>query len=277
MAAARVTTGSIATGATGGSAVTRVLFTSRPYLVSQRFTTDTDKIYVDTASDDGAFVEHMAKELAKANTVILSTQVEAHPKIKSKPFQGVYLAHVVVRPPPSSGGVGIGGAGTGGVVQTDRLSVSFQFTVRSGCAVQVISRAADSVDVLIALNSAGYTSPDLPTRNERTWTRDDIAQLDPNAGDWYLKAEVWSAIVHLLGLGAILTPVVGAILARGIKTDQYDTSKMTSVNILDASRAVTAFADNIPSGQGVVQNDNQPYPIYGWLELRYVPSEVSLG
>src|SRR5438105_13652716 len=56
MAAARATSGRLAMPAVLDAAeVTRVLFTSRPYLVSQRFTTNTDAIYDDAQPDDGPF------------------------------------------------------------------------------------------------------------------------------------------------------------------------------------------------------------------------------
>jgi|GEM_PF-4551365 len=339
MASAKVATGSIATGSPTGPPVTRVLFTSRPHLVSQRFTTDLKTIYDDTAGDDGPFVTHLLTEVGKANSIILaipteSVQVEAHPKIKSHPFLGANLVRFVVRPPTAGGHRGPGG----GAVPLQHLAVSFQFTVRSGCAVQVIS--SDSVDVFVALSSAGYTPPPLPKRNDQKWHKDELRNLDPEAASAYTDAEWISALYQLLNpLGSILNiPTAEKILSKGIKTDEYDTSGLTSVNILDANHAVSAPANNIPGadnqsqlaslqrerdslasevisdegdlreleseGQrvnptllakaraklaadkaklkqiddqiaalkaavapGVVQNDDQPYPIYGWLEL----------
>ena len=118
MASAKVSNGSIATGSPKEPEVTRVLFTSRPFLTSQRFTTDNDitdtvKIYDDTIPDDGRFVRHLANELIKVNDTIPvlgipieSTMVEAHPKKKSHPFQGLQLVHLVVRPPTPGGHIG---------------------------------------------------------------------------------------------------------------------------------------------------------------------------
>src|SRR6266545_3726989 len=113
-----------------GQPGTRVLFTSRPYLAGQRFTLDTDQIYNDSAEDDGPASAHFAKEFAKISTPVVpvSLQVEAHQKIKSHPFRGAHLLHIKVRPPAPEGGRPIGGL-------RPRLAVSFQFTVRSGCAV----------------------------------------------------------------------------------------------------------------------------------------------
>src|SRR5262249_45005746 len=145
---------------------TRVLFTSRPYLVGQRFTLNTDHIYNDSAEDDGPVLAHFAKEYGKvAAPIPLSLQVQAHPKIKSFPFRGSHRFQLKIRPPAAEGGRhALGGL-------SPRLAVSFQFTVRSGCDVQVSSSAPDTIDVMISLSEVGYKPPDLPTRHSKTWTR----------------------------------------------------------------------------------------------------------
>jgi hypothetical protein len=135
--------------------------------------------------------------------------------------------------------------------------------------------------------------------------------------------------------------VVEEILGRGILTDEYDTSAMTGTNILDASKAVTALAADIPDPaqldtlqreqaaaiaevraaeadlaelqrenghvnaqklaavqkrladakarlqqmddeiaalsaptRGVIQNNDQPFPVFGWLEVGYLAPQV---
>src|SRR6266480_1538631 len=87
----------------------------------------------------------------------------------------------------------------------------------------------------------GYAPPPLPKRSERTWSRDELGKLDPAAADAYITAEEWSASIHLLfgelGGGLLGAAVATGILERGILTDEYDTSGLTSVNILDASHA----------------------------------------
>ncbi len=66
------------------------------------------------------------------------------------------------------------------------------------------------------------------------------------------------------------------LFGRGIKTDEYET--LPEFNILDSASAVeNAFADNIPAGQGVVVDDNQPYPLYGWLEVKWVTRRGGLS
>jgi hypothetical protein len=264
MAAARVTSGSLVPGSTAGEG-TRVMFTSRPFLVSQRFTTDTSNAYDDNAPDDGPFVSHMGNEIFKVNTA-RSLRVEAHPKIKSFPFRGTNLMHFIIRPPPLTGG-------PIGRPLPSRLQVSFQFAVRSPCSVQVTSLAANTVDVFIVLNSAGYTPPPLPRRNDSFWSKDQLNELSSRVGGVYKDAEILSGVFQAIisPIAAITIPIVEAILNKDILTDLYDMTDIRAVNILDASHAVTAFADSVPAGQGVITNNNQPYPVFGWLEARLVP------
>lgn len=352
MAAARVTDGSQALpAALNARQLTRLIVTSRPFLVGQRFTTDTGTIYEDDQPDDGPFFPHMIREVVKANDTLLgiptaSVQVEAHPKIKSYPFKGSYEMHLIVRPPAAAGGLGNLG---GGAVAQGQLAVAFQFTVRSGCTVQVkpMDGEAGAIDITIKLDQSTYIPPQLPTRNERTWSRDELGQLNPAAADAYISAEEWSAGIHALypQLGSVVGAGVSTlILERGIKTDEYDTRGMTATNLLDSSRAVGAPVNNIPntdissqmaalvqerdqaetevssdegdlqelvadvhhanslliakaratlaadkeklkqlndqiaallaSMRGVVLNDDQPYPIYGWLEIGYLQPVV---
>jgi hypothetical protein len=214
--------------------------------------------------------------------------------------------------------------------------------------VQVTASGPDAIAIVIRLNQDGYTPPPLPKRSDRTWTRDELGNLDPAAADAYISAEEWSAGIHALipQLGGLLGAAVATgILEQGILTDEYDTSALTSLNMLDASHAVWALANNLPSldvqaqlaslqkdredlasvvqsdqgdlkellseGQhvnhvllakmqaklaadqaklkqldaqiaalsnavppGVLLNNNQPYPVYGWLEVGYMAPQV---
>jgi hypothetical protein len=55
-------------------------------------------------------------------------------------------------------------------------------------------------------------------------------------------------------------------LAHGIETDKYD---VPDVNVMDRSHAVPFVNTNqIPAAQGIVINDNQPYPVVGFVEVR---------
>jgi len=277
MATAKVTTASIVSGSPTGPEVTRVLFTSRPYLVSQRYTTDLDAIYDDSVADDGTFLTHMEKELDKVNSTLLgiplsSTQIEAHPKIKSSPFKGIQSARFRIRPPT----LGSSRPTRRGTLNlpAPKLVVSFQFSVRTGCAVQVISTESDSVDVVILLNEVAHKPPLLPRRTERVWRKDQLDALTP--GTWWGVTgaefvEFLRTSFDMIGGGHPGAITALAIEERGFKTDEYDTSQCTEVNIPEHSHAVmNADAANIPAGQGIKTGDDiQPYPFFGWLELRW--------
>jgi hypothetical protein len=315
--------------------MTRLLVTSRPYLAGQRFTTDTGTVYDDSAADDGPFVPHMVSEVVKVHETLLgiptsSIQVEAHPKIKSNPFLGAYEFHLFVKPPAPSPVVGHG-----------PLAVAFQFVVRQGCTVTVKAAPDDTVELVITMDSENYAPPAPLARTERTWSREELGKLDPNAADGYLKAEEWGLVLHA-ALGTPLGGIEGAALAtaileRGILTDEYDVTGIVSANLLDTSRSLSARTTSIPdfgqlaalkqqrdalanqvqgdvedlkelqsetkhvnpvlikkaeqkldadrrelaqlgqqiaalqaNPQGVIEDDNQPFPVLGWLEVGYL-------
>lgn len=307
MASARVAEGTIATGSPVGPQVTRVLFTSRPYLVGQHFTTDPDHAYDDAdPADDGPFVDHMVNEFLKVNDTILgfpspfgggSTMVEAHPKIKSTPYHGAFRANLVVRPPTTQPAQGGGVAhqpkkGTGhgfhpGVGEAaaqanelkvppiedplkPHLNVSFQFTVRTGCAVEVVQTEPDTAEVFITFGHAPF-SPPLPPRRERTWSKDELAAIDSAAATALLGVELISGLIQTISPehGSVIgAAVVEEILGRGIKTTEYDTGPLRDINILDASQVVATGTNS------VVTDDNQPYPVFGWLELSWMSPQI---
>ncbi len=251
------------------ASTTRAMFTSRPFLIGDTFTTDESKIYVDGASDDGTFLIHMAKELAKVNATILgipteSLQVEAHPKVKSFPFRGLHLMHVIVRPPALNPKLSI---------QPHHIQVTYKFTVKTSCAVEVISSAADTVDIYIVMNQAGYKPPQLPANNHRNWSRDELAALNSEGGEGYLAADILSGVVQAVTGGPIAVATVELILGRGIKSDQY-ASLNDAVQVLDQTGMATGTIPGTIPQTGVTTNDAQPYPVSGWVEAKWVTNQV---
>ena len=235
---------------------TRVLFMSRPYLSAQRYTQDLADAYFDSVPDDGPFLEHLIREVTRVVDGS-SDRIEMHPKIKSFPFRGMHQATFSVRPPP---------APAGGSYQ---LAVSFQFTIRNGVTIAVTSPSDDTIEVQITLDDRQYAPPELPDRVERSYSRDQLDALSSGAGIRILGLDVAAGVAALLGTLANVARVA-YILHKGVKTDEYD--RLAEVDILNADNAVIdAFADNIPAGMGVVPNGDQPYPIYGWLEAKWMP------
>jgi hypothetical protein len=265
----------MAAAATPTAGTTRALFTSRPFLVGETYTTDQTTVYDDDKSDDGTFYAHLTNEIEKVG--LGSTMVEAHPKIKSYPFYGVHLAHFLIRPPAAAKRVGA-------VTALQHLEVSFNFTIRSGCAVEVTSSAADTVDVYIVMNQAGYKPPQLPANPQKTVSIAELEKDDPGATSEISTAEHDAEAVAgveglLLGglLGAALGAAAGDLIAsRGIKTDAY--ASLTQAVDIDSTQGAVSnvAAASIPPNQGITLNDNQPFPVYGWLEVKWV-SDVKVA
>ena len=249
---------------------TRVLFTSRPFLVGDTYTPDLNTIYDDSVAGDGSFRKHIAIEVGKVNTTIpilgipvSSIFVEAHPKIKSLPFRGPHLMHLLVRPPARPA-----------VTELEHLEVSYCFTVRSGCSVEVTQSAPDTIDVYVVMNSAGYKTYPLPANNVRTWSTGELAVLNSSAGTGYDVGYILSTAVQLETGGLIAAGVVDYILSRGIKSDAY-ASLNDVVDISSTQGSVTiAAGSGFPLNVGITHNDNQPFPVYGWLEAKWVSGLV---
>jgi hypothetical protein len=228
--------------------VTRVLLTSRPYLVKQVYTTDTGSIYDDAGSVDGTFLTHINNEIEKVSGIIPeSLTIEAHPKVASKPFKGVHLVRIRVRPPAPSG------RRTAVDLIPEEIQASFQFTCRSGVGVEVVE-ADGGVDILVSLNSVGYSAPALPPHQDRNISVDQLKGL----GYLEMVASLFDGLLGFIDSEQAL--------ARGVDTDLYT---VPDVDILDRSHAIpfTPVA-NIPGGQGIVVDDGQPYPVFGFLEIR---------
>jgi hypothetical protein len=235
----------------GALAFTRALFTSRPYLSSQLFTQNPADAYYDAAADDGTFFDHLEREIKRVLEA-KSRRVEAHLKIKSLPFRGTHTFTILVRPPPAppSG--------------PQQLVVSFGFTVRTGCTVAVAAASNDTVAVSVTLDDTIYAPARLPQRSAVTYSRERLSELDSSLGYQILEIDALAGV-----LPAVLGPAyVEYVLHRGVLTDGY--AAATEVDVRNADNAVlNALAADIPTGAGVVVDNDQPYPMYGWLEARW--------
>jgi hypothetical protein len=255
---------------------TRTVFTSRAFLVGQSFSvsTDANALYNDKDAGDGFFVEHLVNELRKvAEGVplpgigviplpgISSLQVEAHPKIKSNPFLGNHSLVIIVGAPVKPVKPGT----------LYNLAVSYDFTVRSGCSVTVAANDASSVKVVITMNSVGYTPPPLPNRNDQVLN--GVSEINQAAGITFGG--------DLLAGLAVLAPAQAAILDRGLKTDQYDPLPaiflQSAANPGSADAVIQSPVGSLTAGKGLTQDNTQPYPVYGWLELSWAAAQMSVS
>jgi hypothetical protein len=244
---------------------TRVLFMSRPYLSGQTFTTHLDTRYQDGVDDDGPLSSHALNQLIDVLT-FESLMIEMHPKIKSKPFSGSHRAQFVIQPPgppPFSGA---------------QLLVSYRFTVRTPCLVTVepfhAPKGQEAVRVTVEFRERDerdprreYHPPDLPPGRDETYSTDQLDHLSPGSGS---KIALGEALLEgLLALLSLLyAGYIRLILGRGIKTDVFD--PLPDIDVLDPSGGVFDVpVQHIVTGAGIVPDDNQPYPITGWLEAHW--------
>jgi len=238
-------------------ASTRALFMSRPYLPGQHYAVNPANAYLDSVDDDGPFLSHLVSEIAKVIT-LRSRMVEAHPKIKSAPFEGSYRFTLKVRPPAKPRGA-------------YRLAVSFQFTVRNGCSVEVTAADNETVEVTVTLESGKYTPPNLPARRGCVYSKDELNALSSGTGTDILAIDIIAPLVgFIVGGGLFLAAYIEYILQRGFKIDAYD--PVPEVNVIDSSHAVfNTLPEDLSAGAGVVIDNAQPYPVFGWLDARWIP------
>jgi hypothetical protein len=217
---------------------------SRPYLVGQEF-------------GDGALRQHLLNEVARIigksllpppfNIAALANEhIRAHPHVYNTPFSGLHLIHYIVRPAsprPSP---------------ADKLSVSFHFTVRTGVTVQLLDDTAnDAVGVLITMNNVNYTPAPLPQKSDWNITMDELKQLQPEAASVYQDVIFGSLLAN---------PFAAPVLARGLLTDRYEVPAASSAR---DSEVTTVAVNQLGGGPHFSVDDGQPFPIYGFLDVRW--------
>jgi hypothetical protein len=230
-------------GAPGGSEMTSVQIMSRPYTVSQKFS-------------EGNFIDHLLAEVGKVETTIfgipLSTRVEAHPTVFTTPYDGRPYIKLLVQPPPRKQ--------TGPLTLRQQLMVSFHFTHRTGVAVRVYDAGNGTVGILIVLGDLNPAS--LPPKHDLTV-------------QWSQLGDTYSYVVDALQIADILTLDIASavILNRGILTDIYDAPSASSP--LDNQNVATPVGiDQLQAFAGFSEDDKQPFPIYGWLNVWWQDEQI---
>jgi hypothetical protein len=124
----------------------------------------------------------------------------------------------------------------------------------------VARESADSVRVNVALNPTSYKPAPLPVRSDTSISFSDLKKSAPDA----------STDINAFLAAAYLTrgPIFGALLNRGILTDHYDAPIPASIH----DGEITSVAlDALGGGQQFSVDDDQPFPVYGWLSLGWQP------
>jgi hypothetical protein len=222
---------------------------SRPYQAAQLFTTngDTGLVLQD-------YIERIVETVG---------DITAYPPIHAKPFSGVHLVAFTVRPPlPISAPAGpLGGV----IAPLQHLECSYHFTVNGSCGVEVIPSPADanSVLVVVSLSDAGY--PELPEPASQMQQLSISGLLD-EASRLHINIETWKKwFLELKGLQ--LNDHVGFRIFSAPATSAQD-----SVGVVPFTPLATLPA----SAQ--VTDPGQPFPIRGWVRLRWVgPTDTTGG
>ncbi len=225
-----------------GSQMTSLQIMSRPYTVSQKFA-------------GGNFIDHLLAEVAKVETTILgiplSWRVEAHPTIFTTPYEGRPFIKLLVQPPPIK---------RNPVRPPPTLMVSYHFTHRANVAVQVYNAGEGSVGIAIVLGDLNPAS--LPPKHDLTV-------------QWSQLGDKYAYVIDALQIADILTLDIlpAIILNRGILTDIYDAPSASS-SLDNQNVAAPVSVDQIQSWAGLSEDDSQPFPIYGWLNVWWQDQQV---
>jgi hypothetical protein len=231
----------------GASEMTQVQIMSRPYTVSQLFDGGTTN-----------FAQHLAIEVGKVEDTTFgfphSTRVEAHPKLLTPPYDGRPFIKLLVQPPP------LKHRGPIDLPIPRKLMVSFHFTHRTGIVTQVFDAGNGTVGIIIVL---GDTTPSPIPRNRGQ--NIEWSQLQTLEEAVYIGLE----IIDILTL-KIASAI---ILALGILTDLYE-EPLAASPLDNQNIAAPVGIDQLPVGAGLAEDDNQPYPIYGWLNVWWEPIQI---
>jgi hypothetical protein len=240
---ASATVGPAPAGRPAESEMTSVRFWSRPYAISQQWS-------------EGNFIDHLLAEVGKVEFTIAgipsSWRVEAHPTVLTTPYEGRPYIKLLVQPPPR--------AHISPVVVPEHLMVSFHFTHRAGVAIRVFDAGNGSVGVIIVLGDP--TPAPLTTKHDLTVSFSELGSK-------------YGYVIDALQVADILTLDIAPalVLQRGILTDVYDPPQMSSP--LDTQNVVSAVPlDAVNADAGLSEDDSQPFPVYGWLDVWWERTQV---
>ena len=251
MARARPVDGNGNVTAPGPDATTLFQLWSRPYQVQQ--------LFIDGNQTGLALKDYLT------NIATTLGDVKAYPQIFAKSFQGVHIVSFTVRTPvhfsPPQGQVTN--------VTTPRLECSYHFTSNGAGAIEIIQSPAepDSVLVIVALNSVGYPALPKPPSHMQPVDMDHLIALAQKEGvDVGWLAQAWADIKGaenwLTGTGGLFNQTF-APPQMSQTQDKVNIVQFTPLGQLPRSSLAT--------------DSSQPFPIYGWLKLRWHTPDQTVG
>jgi hypothetical protein len=238
MARARIVNAQDEPGYPTSDATTLVNFWSRPYQSGQRFGSKRD--------------QSLESYLTDIATTL--SDIKAYPPVFETSFQGIHLLAFTVKAPVPT--VPVSSAEAIGM----HLECSYSFTVNQACGLQVQQAVNDpeAVMVIMALNSAGFPSslPELPSGFDSYLIDDLVAQIPSDLGT----------------LSSLLVGIVKAYQSKlGLTDAKVFVRRFGGPPAPDLSGHVVPFTRlaSLPKSSVNLDN-NQPFPVMGWLKLRWV-------
>lgn len=226
--------------------MTHADFVSNPYLVDQEF-------------EHGGILDQLMYELALVNSPLpfipFTDRVWAQPGFlpSTQRTEVVSFRLRAPGPPPSA---------------QHKLYFRMQVTARSGVVVQPFQADDETVGV-IGVFTDGLTM--LPITGSHNWdvTGDELTGLHELAG------MAWNAMLSQIGAG-MGDFIKAAVLAQGIRGILYDIAPAPDLSKVPVTQG---WAANNPWGQNPVNvNNNQPYPVIGWMEVQWrIPPSILAG
>ncbi len=216
----------------------------RPYLVGQQF---------DFGGTKRAFRDNLLAQILILG--IPGAQAFARPEVSGVPFRGKVSIRYVLKPPSPRES------------PDDTLFVSFHFTVRTGITIHISNNGQDSVSVAITMDDAAYKPAALPNKSDVRFSPGDLLAVE---------FKEWGEEI-----GQMLKPVLGANPLLGIITDRY-TSPQPSSPGDGKTKFTNVPVSSLALDTPVNVDDNQPFPIYGSLDLAWsrsqgVPTSLVVG
>jgi hypothetical protein len=222
---------------------------SRPYQAGQTFT---------SGGHSGLTLRQYIKDIVSTLGNITAT-----PPVFAKPFDGIHLVCFKIRPPVQLSPPKLATA------LTPELEYSYHFTVNGACGVEVTRSPSDpqSVQVVLALNSAGYPALPEPTRHSESMSIDTLLASKPAGVDLDWLQQAWADFKEAEGIFG-----VGGDIGFNLCEAPHMSQTQDQVNVVPFTPL-----SGLPSSSQAVDK-SQPFPVYGWLKLRWVtPTTTELG
>ena len=103
----------------------------------------------------------------------------------------------------------------------------------------------------------------MPAKIVRLYTLDELSALNG-------EVNTFDQLINLVSLaGGPTALIANRILNRGIKGDQYALQDKVVDMLTQTNAVLNADPANIPANAGITLNNNQPYPITGWMEVKW--------